>query len=301
MKIFITCVVIVFVAAVVLSINITRIPAVSTETVQLEPVKRESPMPVQAGQIQEPLQSAQPESEGSNVNGIADEGVKERFDILPIYDALLVLNFTDDESLLVDRNTLAALQAIYAVLGENAGTEAFVQLRALLEQALPAVAAQQLLEMTEPYFAYRQAEADVRNAASQLSDNPMHSYHQLITLRRTYLGESVAGKLFAEEEAQVPYMTSAFAVAQDKNLSEEARAERLAELQEAFNHSASRMDSPLARKVLEARVARLRAGGAGEAEVFALREEVLGSAEAQRLAEEDRNDESRAEEPGFHH
>lgn len=296
MKIFITCAVMVFIAAVVVSVNMTRNPGGPVVVTRSEPVYGERSLPQEVEQTQESRRAALPAS--AEVKRGAAAGEVNPFDTLAIYDALLMLNFADDASLLVDRNTLAFLRAVYAALGESAGPEAIVQLRTLLEQALPAAAAQQLWVLMEPYFAYRQAAADVRHAASQQSDDPMYSYHQLVALRRNYLGEDAAGRLFAEEEAQLPYMTSAFAVARDKNLSEEVRAARLAELQEAFNRTASRMNSPLATKVLAARVARLRADGAGEAEVFAVREEVLGSAEAQRLAEEDRNAENRAEEPG---
>ncbi|TLM73974.1 lipase chaperone [Microbulbifer harenosus] len=298
MKIFITCAVIALVAAIVFSAaqpgDISG-PAEVAGPEQQEPVAQTA-LPGERMAVRKP--AAAPAANNA-VAIVQETTITALFDVLPVYDALLVLNFAEGE-LLVDRNTLAALQAIYAALGQDAGADAFAELQSVLEEALPAAAAVQLLEMTRQYFSYRQAEQDVRAAAAQQSNDPMQSYRQLVALRRTYLGEDTAGQLFAEEETQVPYMISAFAVARDKSLSAEARAVRLAELQEAFNNSASRMDSPLARKVLEAKVARLRAGGAGENEVFAVREEVLGSAEAQRLAERDQMEGGRPKETGAH-
>lgn len=301
-NIFITCVVIVFALAIVVLMDFSRDHRSSETMAQSHVADVQVSSATINGEVVGQAVAA-PFAEGIPENLAERRAEKTElsaasFDVLQVYDALLLLNFSDDDGLLVDRNTLAALQAIYRALGPHAGTDAFTRLQGLLEEALPSPVAGQLLEMTRQYFSYRQAEQDVRNAAVQQSDDPMHSYHQLVALRRNYLGEETAGRLFVEEETQLPYMTSAFAVARDNNLSDEERAARLAELQEAFNRSASRMESPLARQVLEARVARLRAEGAGEAEIFAVREEVLGSAGAQKLAEEDRDGESRAVEPG---
>lgn len=233
----------------------------------------------------------------------------EEFDTVRIYDSLLLLNFDESGALQLDRNTRATLRAIYSELGADAGPETFSQLRALLEEALPQAEVRRLLDIARNYFAYRQAARD-HAIATGMSTGPTPShanmenleingrnYQQLIQLRRNYLGEGVANKLFIEEETQAPYMASAMAVARDKSLSEEERAQRLEELQREFNRAASRMDSPLARKVLDAKVTRMRAAGASEAEIFELRSEVLGSVEAQKLAEEDRNNVARANTP----
>lgn len=217
-------------------------------------------------------------------------------DALPLYDILLTLNFSADGNLVLDRYARATLQVMFNQVGLPGDEERMDALRALLAEALPEETAQQLLELLQNYSEYRQAEQDLRNTLSAARDNdsPLANYDQIKALRRSYLGDQVASGLFSEEEAQLPYMVEAMAVARDASLSEEERAQKLAALQAGFNEAASRMDSPLAEKVLAARVARLRAEGASDAEIFAVRNDVLGSAEAQRLAELDlanRNDE----------
>ena len=225
----------------------------------------------------------------NQVDQAAGESTAASFDSLFIYDALLMLSFGEEETLELDRNTLSALQSIYTELGPSPDAETFAQLQMLLNEALPASAAQSFMQALKPYFAYKQAEQDVRNAIAQAdpdgAQDPIAGYEQLVLLRRTYLGEETASRLYAEQEAQLPYMTEAMAVARDKSLTEEERAARLGSLQDAFNETASQMESPLASKVLAAKVERLRAAGASESEIFAVRSEVLGSAEAQRLAE----------------
>lgn len=210
-------------------------------------------------------------------------------DPVPIYDALLDLNFDPDQSLLVDRNTRATLSALYETLGPDLTGAEWAALQELLGEALPGAAAGQLIGLIPDYFAYQQAELEFRHAVAEPGGRlAAVDYTTLTEMRRNYFDRHAADRLFAEEEAQLPYMTHAMAVARDENLSAEERAQKLAELQQAFNRAASRMDSPLAGKVLDERIRRLRARGASDAEIFAERSAVLGSAEAQRLAEADR-------------
>lgn len=297
MKIFITCAVIASLLAVAITIYwpgsgasktgktsvqqteggplVKRVVAdrlVAPETPEAEEIPRpeDKPMPQVPGKV------------GPEVSGL---------DALEIYDVLLTLNFSADNQLLVDRNTRAVLQMMYDQLGDPVDEQREENLQALLREALPQETAQQLLDLLQDYSAYTQAVDDLRRtqaaSASSGAVDPLHHYDQVKALRRSYLNEEVASGMFAEEEAQLPYMVEAMAVTRDPNLSQEERAQKLAALQAEFNDTAIRMNSPLAAKVLEAKVARLRAEGASEAEIFAVRNEVLGSAEAQRLAEAD--------------
>ncbi|WP_250463470.1 lipase chaperone [Microbulbifer litoralis] len=203
-----------------------------------------------------------------------------------IYDALLLLNFDKDGALILDRNTRGALEILYPELAVSGGSITATQLQALLEGALPEAAAQQLTGVVRSYSDYRQAERDfLGDSGGRRVPADRSRYRQLLELRRNYFGEELASGLFAEEEIQAPYIMDAMAVAGDENLSGEERARRLADLQRQFNRETSRMGSPLARRILAARVQRMRAAGAGEAQVFSVRSEALGSAEAQRLAE----------------
>lgn len=206
-----------------------------------------------------------------------------------IYDALLLLNFDKDGALILDRNTRGALEILYPELAVSGGSTTTTQLQALLEGVLPEAAAQQLTGVVRSYSDYRQAERDfLGDSGGRRVPADRSRYRQLLELRRNYFGEELASGLFAEEEIQAPYIMDAMEVAGDENLSGEERARRLADLQRQFNRETSRMGSPLARRILAARVQRMRAAGAGEAQVFAVRSEALGSAEAQRLAEAER-------------
>ncbi len=211
-----------------------------------------------------------------------------------IIDALLLLSFDHDGNLLMDRNTLAALKEFHTQLEGSASADTMVTLRTVLEASLPETVANQLMALARNYFDFRRAEQDFQLAmtagAEEVNGVAFQSeqYAEIKKIRRSYFAPEVVNKLFAEEEAQLPYMATALAVAQNRELTAEQRAQQLAVLREEFNHVTSRMDSPLAGKVLEAKVARMRASGATEAAIFDARSEVLGSAEAQRLADLDR-------------
>ena len=297
MKIFITCVVIALLVTGMLAVNwrgsesreaVRNADAAMAgqapgEDVRMEQSFDEVTAAAEAGS--KPLSGVQ----ASPAAGEVAQG-EEPLDTLQLYDTLLILNFSSEGNLLFDRNTRAALQALHEQLGGDIDDQRLGNLQALLNDALPEEAAMQLLDLLQDYAAYQQAVEDVQRAQSQedaTATNPLDNYEQLKALRRSYMDNEQVSGMYAEEEAQLPYMVESMAVARDLNLSEEERAAKLAALQEAFNDTASRMDSPLARKVLEAKVARMREGGASDAEIFAVRDAVLGSAEAQRLAEQD--------------
>lgn len=297
MKIFITCVVIALLVTGMLAVNWRG--AESQEAAGKLDAEMRGKAPVEDVMMEESFDevTAAVQAGGKPLSGLqaspaAGEVVsgEEQLDTLQLYDTLLTLNFSSEGTLLFDRNTRAALQALHEQLGGDIDNHRLGSLQALLNDALPEEAAVQLLDLLQDYAAYQQAVEDVQRAQSQgdaTETNPLDNYEQLKALRRSYMDNEQVSGMYAEEEAQLPYMVESMAVARDLNLSEEERAAKLAALQEAFNDTASRMDSPLARKVLEAKVARIREGGASDAEIFAVRDAVLGSAEAQRLAERD--------------
>lgn len=300
MKIFITCVVIASLALVVFAVDWPGRAAPNSQ--QSRPQNASAPMAKEDFDSAEQREKAEGETEqvddGSRRVGritAPAPGVSnpeaEQLDSLPLYDLLLSLHFSGEGEVVIDRNTRAILQEMYAQVGAAADEQRMESLRALLAGALPEAAVKQLLDLLQNYSAYRQAALDLERTNTDVNAsgeaNPLENYDQLKALRRSYLGDEAASGMFSEEETQLPYMVEAMAVARDTSLSEEERTQKLAALQDGFNEAASRMHSPLAEKVLAAKVARLRAEGASEAEIFAVRSDVLGSAEAQRLADED--------------
>lgn len=309
MKILITCAVIALLVSGVLA-NLWFSPEPGGETAMSLTIGESVEMPVpDAGGADDRSNELDTRAEGDlksapvlaeNESPGAEETERNTLDSVALYDALLILNFDSEGNLLFDRNTRAALQLLHDQLaedgdGQGPGVESRVQsrlesLQTLLSDALPEAVAIQLLDLLQDYSAYRQAVEDVqrtRATETLAASNPLDNYEQIKALRRSYLEEEQASGMYAEEEAQLPYMVESMAVARDPNLTEEERAEKLAAMQAEFNETASRMESPLARKVLEAKVARMRADGASDAEVFAARDAVLGSAEAARLADEE--------------
>lgn len=173
------------------------------------------------------------------------------------------------------------------------GEETPEEIRARIEQAirtrLPASAQAQALDLLDRYLAYREALRDLY-ASDDLGRASLERRLQAIReLRRGHFDAAEREVLFAAQEARWELELERQRVAADPELPPEEVARRL-----------SALDGELPPEVREAREAAtaatrlrhdeaaLRAEGASDAEIHALREERFGPEAAQRLADLDR-------------
>ncbi|MAE94979.1 MAG: hypothetical protein CL910_09995 [Deltaproteobacteria bacterium] len=155
-----------------------------------------------------------------------------------------------------------------------------------LRAALPETAWPEALDLARRTLAFRQA---ARKEFSEGSVAPGADLEQrlqwLRELRRAHYGPELAALLFREEEAALELRLAMRRVREDPNLDEEERAARLegfvAELPEAERRRVERATGHLR---LTRDTEELRAAGASEAEIHALRSAQVGEDAARRLA-----------------
>ena len=168
------------------------------------------------------------------------------------------------------------------------GEESDAAIRARIEAAIDArldgaanAAARDLLRR---YLDYREG---VRELVEQglAGWSLERRFQHLRELRRGYFTPAELDALFAAEEERLQRDLEARRVARDPELDPEARARRLEAIEAARPERAQLAQAALRLREQEAR---MRAEGASDAEIRALREEIFGPEAAERLAELDR-------------
>lgn len=195
----------------------------------------------------------------------------------------------DDEGHL--RTTPEALELFdyfFSASGEEPDELIRQRIEAAIAARLSPPASDEALALLETYLRYRQqARALFEGGAADL---PLEvRFQQIRELRRALFGAPDATVLFGAEEDRIETALARRRVAADPALSPEERASRLAALDEALPPEV-REARAAARAALDLRrdEARLRAEGAGESEIRALRERRFGPEASDRLAALDR-------------
>jgi lipase chaperone LimK len=191
--------------------------------------------------------------------------------------------------LALDHELRASLDALLEHLPADADAAQIAALReAILDSQLPFAAAGELADLMESYHTYRrtldelQAEADAPESLHALEEQ----LELLAQLRRRHFDDATADALFGREEAHTRYTLAALAVESDPRLTPEKRVARLRELQRELPPELAAIetgDPQLA--ALERQIDELRAAGASEAQVRALRLRQLDAEAAEQMRE----------------
>lgn len=172
--------------------------------------------------------------------------------------------------------------------GERPMEEIVERIRAEIRRRLSPPADAQALAFLERYLHYR--ERGIALAATDASEEDLRArFERLRSLRRDVFGEELASRLFAEDEAVADVAIRQREVAEDPALDDETKAARIEELYDQLPpplREARRQ--ALAATRLRSDEARLRAEGASDADIRALRVERFGEEAADRLDDLDR-------------
>ncbi len=181
-------------------------------------------------------------------------------------------------------DAIALFNYFLAASGEEPVEVLRARIVAHIEATLDAPADAEAVALLDRYFTFRERLREL--AASGTTPHDLERRLQWIReLRREAFGAQTAEALFAEEEQMVRVDLERRRVATDPALTEAERDARLvaldAELPAAVREARARARAP---SDLYREAEALRAGGADEAEVFALREARYDTATAERLA-----------------
>ena len=171
-----------------------------------------------------------------------------------------------------------------AAAGEESPDQLHARIVAAIRARLTGEAAAAAEALLDDYLAYRAEAAELFEGDADGLDLERR-LQRVRELRRGIFGADVAEALFGEEEARWRVELERQRVLTDASLDAEARAERL-EILDAQIPEEVRLarEAALAPRLLQQEEERLRAGGAGAAEIDALRERRFGPEAAARLA-----------------
>jgi lipase chaperone LimK len=146
------------------------------------------------------------------------------FDDAKVRDVIGRLNVDEDENLVIDSYAKRVLKRSFIELMERNDPMAIDQLLAVIRSELPGLAGEQAANIVLSYYEYRMAESELIEQNLNLIDTgSTFNYEDLVNMRRAYLGEDIAEKLFAEEEIRTRYTLAVIDLDRDPGLSSEQK------------------------------------------------------------------------------
>jgi lipase chaperone LimK len=115
-------------------------------------------------------------------------------------------------------------------------------------------------------------------------------HEKLVQLRRAFLGDETADKLFAKEDTQARHMFAAIAIQRNANATADDKQRQQDELQEKLNDHLLALGQLPPDEAAAEKVRRLREKGASSADIYSARESILGADSARQLAAADREE-----------
>jgi len=185
------------------------------------------------------------------------------------------------------------LRRLFEYFLTGMGRASIPQLRALLarnlkSRDLPPGAAREALSMFDRYMEYRRALGSL-SSPGQGADGLQAALDARYNLRRRILGRTMAEGFFSREEAIDRYAIESRRIRASDDMSAAEKQRRLnlleqqlpPEVREAQERSRTIVN-------MDRKIQKLRQSGAGEAEIHAAREQMVGTEAAERLAQLDR-------------
>ncbi|MCH8544399.1 MAG: hypothetical protein LAT61_12575 [Alcanivorax sp.] len=191
-------------------------------------------------------------------------------------------------NLLIENDIRRVFDYFLATVGEEDLDAIRSRIAAHLDAALPPAAARQAWELFERYEAYGEATEQMPGHDATIAGMTEVLLRQQ-DLRQEWLGQEAADAFFGFDDAYDHHTLARMQVAQNPDLSEAERAQRLADLEAnlpaPLREVRERANLPVS---VSQEVAMMREQGASDYEIRAYREQSLGPAAAQRLEELDR-------------
>lgn len=214
---------------------------------------------------------------------------KVPYDAVEVYRILRSIKLDESGRVVPDQTAMQALEKGFNDLGPNLSPEAMSGLQDVIRTGLPGQAGEEAARIFENYYQYRLAEIEFsEQLANQLP--AVDHYEQMVQLRRNYLGDEIADKLFAVQDAQARHMLASIAIQKNANLTDEEKQAQQAALQAQLNDRLLALGQLKPEEAAAEKVERLREQGASNADIYSTRTAILGAEGARELAAADREE-----------
>ena len=199
-----------------------------------------------------------------------------------------------DDSIVADAQLVELFDYYLSTVGEKSPAAVRAEIERELDRTLRPAAAAAAKRVLTRYSAYRLALAGVgadRRLAGQDAAALKRRLDALRGLRAQYFSQREIAAIFGREDAANAEALARMAIRDDRTLDAQQKRARLAALDAGLPADVrAAREAPLKIVRVQEEAERLRAGGAGEDDVFRLRAEAFGVDAAQRLADVDRDE-----------
>ena len=199
-----------------------------------------------------------------------------------------------DDSIVADAQLVELFDYYLSTVGEKSPAAVRAEIERELDRTLRPAAAAAAKRVLTRYSAYRLALAGVgadRRLAGQDAAALKRRLDALRGLRAQYFSQREIAAIFGREDAANAEALARMEIRDDRTLDAQEKRARLAALDAGLPADVrAAREAPLKIVRVQEEAERLRAGGAGEDDVFRLRAEAFGVDAAQRLADVDRDE-----------
>ena len=199
-----------------------------------------------------------------------------------------------DDSIVADARLIELFDYYLSAVGEKSPAAVRAEIERELDRTLRPAAAAAAKRVLTRYIAYRQALAGLgadRRLAGQDAAALKRRLDALRGLRAQYFSQREIAAIFGREDAANAEALARMEIRDDRTLDAQEKRARLAALDAGLPADVrAAREAPLKIVRVQEEAERLRAGGAGEEDVFRLRADAFGVDAAQRLAEVDREE-----------
>jgi lipase chaperone LimK len=192
-------------------------------------------------------------------------------EVVEIYRILRSIKLDETGRVVPDQTLKEALEEGFTALGPDLSAKEMSELQNSVRVGLPGQAGDRAAQILGSYYQFRLAESEF-NRSTESKSSAADRHKELVQLRRDFLGEEIADKLFEVEETQARHMFASIAIQQNPNLTAEEKQAKHAE------------------DAAAEKVRRLRDQGASSGEIYSARKSMLGEERATELAEGDREE-----------
>ncbi|MFS2217182.1 lipase secretion chaperone [Telluria sp. Tellsp104] len=199
-----------------------------------------------------------------------------------------------DDSIVADARLVELFDYYLSTVGEKSPAAVRAEIERELDRTLRPAAAAAAKRVLTRYIAYRQALAGLgadRGLAGRDAAALKRRLDALRGLRAQYFSQREIAAIFGRENAANAEALARMEIRDDRTLDAQQKRARLAALDAGLPADVrAAREAPLKIVRVQEEAERLRAGGAGEEDVFRLRAEAFGADAAQRLADVDRDE-----------
>jgi lipase chaperone LimK len=204
------------------------------------------------------------------------------------------VHVAQDDSVVADARLIELFDYYLSTVGEKSPAAVRAEIERELDRTLRPPAAAAAKRVLARYIAYRQALAGLqtdRRLSGQDAAALKRRLNALRGLRAQYFSPREIAAIFGREDAANADALARMEIRDDRTLSAQQKQVRLAALDAGLPADVREArEAPLKIVRVQEEAERLRAGGAGEEDVFRLRAEAFGADAAQRLADVDREE-----------